>query len=284
MHARELVEVAGLVALNGPLLVAGTPAPGAVYLEQYWATSKCRFESWSRALRCGATLADRGAREKCDQWIEIRSALDEIFTSEMLTRVWTAVLVARDRRHRSDTAEPLARSVLTAHLEARRRALALLLDREGFSTAQAAALDRLRRRVERWTDVLLGGLLHLWDVREFAIDAERVEDFAADLAHERSHASGRQAWRMTLVSLRGAFQSGLSPIAANPDANARITASILGSFPGELFDSTGVFQSLWMMRLAANASDAQGMITDLLGPSIPALTHGAQSKPRRRRI
>ena len=52
--------------------------------------------------------------------------------------------------------------------------------------------------------------------------------------------------------------------AANPDANARVTAAVLGCFPGELFDSTGLLKSVWMMRLAATATDAQGLISDLL--------------------
>ena len=57
---------------------------------------------------------------------------------------------------------------------------------------------------------------------------------------------------------------GLVPEAANPEANARIAASILASFPGELADSTGMFGSLWLARLSAVASDAQGMIDELL--------------------
>ena len=130
------------MALNGPLLVLGSGSPSPVHLEQYWATSRCRSESWSRALHCAATLAGRSPRDKSDRWVEIRGALDEIFTSEMLTRVWTAVLVARARRQGDEALEPIARSVLGAHLEARRRALAVLLDRDGFSTAQAAAAAR----------------------------------------------------------------------------------------------------------------------------------------------
>jgi hypothetical protein len=72
---------------------------------------------------------------------------------------------------------------------------------------------------------------------------------------------------LTLVALRNAFQAGVSPLAANADGNARITASILGCFPADLFDSTGLFQSLWMLRLSANASDAQGLISELLRPA-----------------
>ena len=60
--------------------------------------------------------------------------LDEIFASEMLARVWTAVLVARDRRWKTDETEAIARNVLDSHLEARRRALALLLSWDGLGT------------------------------------------------------------------------------------------------------------------------------------------------------
>jgi hypothetical protein len=69
MHARELVEVAGLVALNGPLFVAAEPAGGSAYLDQYWATSRCRLESWHRAMRCHASLAPENTRDDSDRWV-----------------------------------------------------------------------------------------------------------------------------------------------------------------------------------------------------------------------
>ena len=127
MHARDLVDVAGLVALNGPLLVCGARPPASAPLEQYWATSRFRFENWTRLLRDYAEMHEPPSPEDLDRWIEIRAALDEIFVSEILTRVWSAVLVACDRRARTNLAEPIARSVLGSHIEARHRALALLV-------------------------------------------------------------------------------------------------------------------------------------------------------------
>ena len=47
--------------------------------------------------------------------------------------------------------------------------------------------------------------MHLGDVSEFAVDAERAADFAVDLADRRGCPGGRQAWRLTLVSLRSTF-------------------------------------------------------------------------------
>ena len=279
MHVRELVEVAGLISLNGPLFIAGAPAPSAAQLEQYWSASRFRFENWSRVLKEHAALED--SPEAFDNWVVLRATLDEIFVGEMLTRAWTAVVVARDRVLGADAAEPIARNVLATHMEARNRALTLLLHPRGFTTQQAVLVNRLRRRVDRWGDVLVGGMLHMADVREFAVDPERADDFALDLAQQRSVRGGRHAWRLTLVSLHNAFQTGLSPLAANPDANARIAASILGCFQEELFDSTGMFRSLWMIRLAANANDAHGMIRDLLERDHLPTPAASPRRPRR---
>jgi hypothetical protein len=281
MHVRDLVDLAGLVALNGPLLIHGPASTSQAHLEQYWATSKCRFDSWNRALRAAPQAAVERSAADCDRVVELRAVFDEIFVGEILTRVWSAVLVARDRRSHAGVDEPLARSVLGSHVEARNRALELLLKGHVFSARQAVSLNRLLRRTERWTDVLIGGLLAECDALEFAVDAERAADFASELARRRAAPGGTHAWRLTLTSLRNSFQRGLAPMAANPDANARITASILGCFPGELFDSTGLFRSLWMMRLSAVASDAQGLIDDLLGPPPPVEPGGSTFSRRR---
>jgi hypothetical protein len=282
MHVRELAEVAGLVALNAPQFVAIEPPASCSHLEQYWATTKTRFDGWARALKRASALVESDSSAQ-DDWLDIRASLDEIFIGELLARVWTAVVVARDRRWSSDGGGSIARSVLAAHMEARRRALALLLNGHFVSGSEAIAIDRVRRRAERWTDVLLGGIAHLVDVREFAVDVERVEDFSTDLAARGSRCGAQQFWRLLLVSLHSAFRCGVSPTAASGEANARITASILGCFRAELFDSTGVFQSLWMTRLSATASDVQGMIGDLLspGPSI-GLSRPRIGRARRR--
>ena len=104
------------------------------------------------------------------------------------------------------------------------------------------------------------------DVSEFAVEPNRAKDFAADM----SGRGGRQAWPLIMASLRAAFQRGLSPESPNADLNGRIAAAILACFPLELFDSTGLVRSLWMMRLNNVAKDMQGMIEELLAAEPPA--------------
>jgi len=43
--------------------------------------------------------------------------LEKFITSEILTRVWTAVVLRTRRRHGADDAEPIAEGVLLGHVE-----------------------------------------------------------------------------------------------------------------------------------------------------------------------
>ena len=264
MHARELVELAGVISAHGPALIRSGERIPVESIEQYWTTSKVRLDRWAWRLRSFVRQATSDARRRRDQWPEVRGVLEEILTGEMLTRVWTAVLCAYDRRRGADDAEPVARSVMIGHMEARHRVLALMIRSPGVDAEAAVHLNRLRRRVERWTDLLVGHLAGIHDVGEFAFDPQRARDFAEDLQQRSSRQGGRHVWPLLLASLRAAFWQGLRAESPNADLNARIAASILSCFPTDLFDSTGLLRSLWLMRLSNVAEDTQGKIDDLL--------------------
>ncbi len=279
MHARELVELAAIISAHGPVLVRGRGQVSECGIEQYWVASKCRLDRWCRAMKAfdpkrlarpsGPAQGQReGARRFPDALIE------EILTGEVLTRVWAAVLSAYDRRRGTQEVEPIARSVLIGQLEARHRALTLLVRASDIDAAWAMRLSGVRRRCERWTDLLVGYLTGLEDVAEFAIEPDRARDFAEDLRYRSNLAGGRHAWPLVLASLRAAFQQGLSAESPNADLNTQIASSILSCFPAELFDSTGLFRSLWLMRLTNMVGDTQGMLNSLV-----ALYDGGASPP-----
>jgi hypothetical protein len=296
MHARDLVELAAIVSAPGPVLVHGTRQLSATAIEQYWTASKCRLDRWGRSLKGITRGADdaRGpgraagiaGRSPAPGWPRVRGTLEEILTGEVLTRVWAAVLSAYDRHHGSDDAAAVARSVLTGHLEARHRVLTLLVSSPVIEAEGAVKLNHLRRRSERWTDLLVGYLAGREDVSQFAVDPARARDFAEDLRHRGKAKGGRYAWPLLLSSLRAAFQQGLSPVSPNADLNAEIASSILACFQPDLFDSTGLFRSLWLTRLANVTEDAQGMVEDLLALDVPQSAEGPPSvgraaRPRR---
>jgi len=280
MHARELIELAALASFHGPVLIRGTEPISEAALQRYWIASKSRLDRWGRALKqitnAAHHAAGKSGRRRCPP---IRGLLEEILTGEVLTRVWAAVMCACDRHRGTETTEPVVRSVLIGHLEARHRVLTLLVQGPGIDSEEAVKLNRLRRRTERWTDLLLGHLGGLHDAGEFAIDPGRARDFAEDLRWQSRRQRGRYVWPLTLASLEAAFHQVLAPVSPNPDLNATIAESILSCFQPELFDSTGIFRSAWLMRLANAADDAQGMIEQLLALE-GALSPGRQAHGR----
>jgi hypothetical protein len=284
MHSRELVELAAIVSAHGPVFVRGAERLSATGMEEYWTASKIRMDRWGHALRDFVATADNA---KCrQQWKQILGTLEEIITSEVLTRVWSAVVCAHDRQHGADDAGALAQSVMQGHADARHRVLSLLVRHQGVEPDEAMRLTRLLRRSERWTDMLIGFLAGLHNCLEFAVDQQRARDFSADLHYQSSHPGGRQAWPLVLASLRGAFRQGMQPRSPNADLNGRIASSILSCFQPELFDGTGLFCSMWLLRLANAANDAQMMIDELLAEessqAISRDTAGRLSRFRRR--
>ncbi|MBN2475330.1 MAG: hypothetical protein JXB62_12020 [Pirellulales bacterium] len=274
MHARELVELAAIISAHGPTLVRGTHRLSTTSIEQYWTASKCRLDRWNRNLKAFASeAAEAGPNVLTARWPFVRGVLEEVLTGEVLTRVWTAVLCAYDRHRGTNEAEAVARSVLIGHLEARHRVLTLLVRGPEIDTEAAVKLNHLRRRVERWTDLMIGYLTGLCDVTEFAFDPARARDSAEDLRYQSDLPGGRHAWPLVLASVRSAFQQGLCTASPNADLNGKIASAVLSCFQAELFDSTGLFRSLWMVRLANVTNDAQGLLEDLLA------LEGAATKP-----
>lgn len=237
-------------------------------LGQYWAASKCRLDRWSRALKtalppdCVSTrnLAPADGSLPTER---LPGVLEEILASEVLSRVWAALLTAYDQRHGCDENAPVARNVLAGHAEARNRALTLLVRGPGISSHEAVSLNRLRRRAERWTDLLIGHLAVEHDVCELAANPDVAREFADDLQHHRGWSPDSQAWPLVMASLRSGFRQGIATRSPNGDLNRRIAAGVLACLPPDLFDSTGLLQSLWMARISHAADDAQCLIAEL---------------------
>jgi len=270
MHARELVELAALVAIHADRVVQGPGQlpPGSV--EAYWTGSKCRFDRWGRSLKELARRAgEHGAREHGAGSPEtaLAGVVEEVLSGELLTRVWTAAMCAYDRHRGTEFVEPVARSVLAGHMEARHRVLTLLVSGPALSAVETLRLNRLRHQTERWSDVLLGCAAGCHDIGEFAVDACRARDFADDLAQQRRQPGAQAVWPMVLASLQAAFRQALRARSPNPDLNAKIAASIVACLPAELFASVGMLDSLWLARIAKLTADAQVLIDELLADS-----------------
>jgi len=263
MHARDLLELGVVLAANAPAVIrSGKPVDcGAV--EQYWVASKSRLDRWSRSLRQASEMAQkkRPSGNQPDQ--PLVALLEEIITGELLARVVAAVAAAYDEHHKTDLMGPVAQSVLMGQMEARHRALNLLVQTSLVDAATAVRLNRLRRRTERWTDLLIGYLCALGPLTHLAHDPNRARDFAGDL-RRRGRLRERQLWTIVEGSFRAAFAFGLQPLVPNGQLNRKIAAAVVGFFPPELFDGAGVPRPFWLLRLTETACDAETAVEELL--------------------
>jgi hypothetical protein len=257
MHARDLVELAATASLHGPLVIASSAPLPQPCLEQYWSGSKCRLDRWGRALK---RLSDLSRGEDEESEAERRSSLgmlEEIVTGDVLARVWAAVLTGHDRRNCGDSGA-IARTILVGQQEARNRAMSLLVNSPSVARPAAQHLNRLRRRAECWSDLLVGHLSVAEDLSEFGAEPARAREFANDFREE-----GRRAWSLLFASLKSSFSSSFDLPSPNADLNAEIAAGVIACFGPEVFDSTGLLRSQWMSRLQRTSHDTACMIESL---------------------
>ncbi len=234
MHAHDLLGMATVLTWHGPSLIElPRPLPERA-LEDYWTASKCRLDRWGHELRLiRDEVAPLFGAPPMD-WRSVSALCDEILTGEIVTRLWTGLLRLHDARRREITAEPIARSVLQGHVEARHRVLNLILKSYGNDSYEAAALNRLRDRCERWSDILLARFAVTGAVEDLAHDPLRVRDYLEEWPATPSDESKQTRAALLLGSFSEAFPAR-PPLTANADLNGRIAQSILAIFPPETF-------------------------------------------------
>jgi hypothetical protein len=276
MHVRELAELAALIAVHWPSLLRGCSTdsrsswerahlrlpPGLN--EQYWSAFKCRLDRWSRLLRPLAATTDAALLPPTLAWPRAQPVLEEILVSELLTRIWAAAAAAYDALAGEDELEGVARNVFAGHLDARRQVLSLLADGRVIPAEEVSRLNHLRRRVERWTDMLLAHLSPLTDIGVFAFQADRAHDFADDLDRDACAEQRRFTCQLIVSSLRASFTVGLAESSPNRDLNVRLAATLLPLFRDDQEDSLTIAGPLWLERMHEMALQTEGMVEELM--------------------
>lgn len=257
MNQRLIAEFTALVAAQAPLIIEGTMPLAEGPLWVYWQHSKTLWPKRKRELEELCSLPDSG--NPADRSSKILQTASDLLVGEMWTRVAGAVLTACDRRQRLQRAEPIARNVLAVHQQCRSAVLRILLHSTVLPADQLGELDRLRRRVERWTDVLLGPLIaHYGDeLSDFAFDARRAREFADEQMSARFRSTSQPAWSFLLAGLRTAFPGGSSVSPPN-DPTLPILRSMLALFPDDAFQSSGPIQSLRHSRVVRAGQQSEG--------------------------
>ncbi|MCR9115637.1 MAG: hypothetical protein NXI22_01650 [bacterium] len=263
MHVRDLVTLAGFIARYAPTLLVNEPHIDADATAESWAAMRCRLDRWQMALKKHAIHTETASRSQRKlQWQIVRPVLEEVFVTEIFTRVWTAFCIVKDRQLNQQELAPGALSAQLGHLEARRRTLELVVTGKGADTEDAVALNQLRRRSERWSDMLCASMIVQHDLFDLAFDNSRVRDFSVDF--RESDGAESPMWRLVSASVSGAFQTGLAARSPNEALNEKISSTVLASLGLDGIDSFSSLKPAWITRMRKTADNAQAWIDELL--------------------
>lgn len=277
---RQIAETAAFASARSMLFIESSTPISEEQLHNYWKNCRGRLIDWLRSIdTLSSQAAERGAANHLELWQAAVPILNEIFVSEILTRVWAATLTAADMNRGSQLASPIARHTLNGHNEARNRALSLMVNGLQVPLGRLSQVDRLRRRTERWSDLLIGHLVLNFQLDEFAFEVDRSVEFGQSQMREVLRASEEPVWEFVLTGIRVAFKTLPDETPPSDTWNRGIVRTILGSFPPDCFDEFGQFKGLRRSRVE-RSSEQPDRLADALLQTAPQ----EQEEPRKGRI
>jgi hypothetical protein len=206
MHHRDTIQLAAFVTSLSCEIDEGAIAASSV--DDYWLASQQRLEAWHEAL--------------CIDEAPLVAVCEEVLATEVLTRVWAAILATHDGGGQRDR---LGRRVLDGHRRVRTRVLWQLLHRSAVSPHDALSLNRFASRVDGWGDRLVGHLATVADVARLAPNPERAARLAAGHAVPMSF-SAPSPWMLVEQSLRRSFRPCRCTASPNDALHDQVAASI----------------------------------------------------------
>lgn len=242
MRLAYLTEIAALIAAHGRLFVERDDELPTQTIGDYYVLSRNRFNRWMKDLND----LENGLPVRDAQHLfgltparpAARSIAEQILINEMLARVWTILMMARDRHQNVDNIRPVAHNVFLGHLSVRHKALGVVLVDDRLSTQDLAAVDQLRRATERWTDLLCCSLMNDYDLWQYAFHQGTARQFYQDRVDGNPLDHRSRAWVLVLSGLRHSFpeKEGLSAVVHEDDR--RLARLMLNSFPEDASEMT----------------------------------------------
>jgi hypothetical protein len=259
LNLRQIVELLGLVSAHSPNLIEASEPLSGDAIARYRDCSQSRLRIWRASLDAlprRLSAAPQDFRPLI--WQQEENTLVDALAGGMVARVWGAVLTACDRSRRTVTSEKVARSVLAEQLEVQKQVLRLMIDGPYLTLERVSGLDKTRRIIERWTDLLVGHLVKRYALGDFAYDLERALDFGDEQLRENWGPRRNRIWDLYFICLQSAFPETRLPDGIDAEWREALMQSILGCFPHDLFLEDGVLKSVRLQRLLNNGQRREG--------------------------
>ncbi len=235
MKLAYLTEVAALMAAHHRLFIEQPRELPNQIIGDFYIISRNRFNRWMRDLNDlenGLSVRDpMHLTGIVSSRPATRSLTEQIMINEMVARIWTILLIARDQLHGEDRVRPLAHNVFLGHVSIRHKALSVCLTDDRMTPRDMLAVDKLRTSTERWTDMLCCELMNEFNLWQYAFDRERATEFLRDRTEAHAFPQNSQAWVLILAGIRHSFpdRDGLGSLIHEDDRS--LTRLMLNSFP-----------------------------------------------------
>lgn len=244
LSARSLAELALIISRVARTCCDDSGIPSIASLRAFWQSSRLLEQRWTKYLD------EWSAAERLD--VEaLKRISHRIFTSEMLVRTWSTVLAGIDRRRGSDDLLRLGRNAVNSLARVRNGVLARLLRVPDANAMDVMEIDRLRRRCDRWNDLLIGSMFVRSECLEFAFDSERARDFSEESLSTDPAIGPHPAEHFISAGLRLNFIRHLSVEPIEEPEMVCLIKSILSNIPPSALHRDGTFRSLLEQRIAS---------------------------------
>lgn len=261
MHARNLAELVARIVLTTEEPFTRERLPDVDNVKQYWTASRCRLNAWQLAFKqLEAELQE--ADPLHDPWPATVAVVEEVLVSEVVTRVWSAVLAHYDMATQQHELTGLANAVFISHLESTNQALRLLMALPKEHQKEIEALNAFQYRLERWTDMLLSNLPECRLAARYSFNRNRMLDFAIDRG-QQSIEQLRRSSQLFLASFIADLRNNTGKYPASPDLNRQLASGVLEFLTSARFDSTGQLKSSYLIRLEKDRKDIESLVGQL---------------------
>lgn len=242
MKLAYLTEVAALMAAHNRLFIDQADELPNQVIGDYYILCRNRFNRWARDLNdleSGLSIRDPLHLIGLSSAVPAtRSVTEQILINEMLLRIWTILLIARDLQHGQDRVRPVAHNVFLGQVSLRHKALSVCHSDSRMTPKDTLAIEKTRASVERWTDMLCCHLMNEYGLWQYACDRDRAAEFLRDRADQGSINPGSQAWVLILSGMRHSFPEREGLAAPLHDDDRLITRLLMGSFPDNVPEMT----------------------------------------------
>ena len=224
--SHTLVHEAGFLALN-PYL------PNRAALSVHLDASRQRMDYWSGRFQ---------SIGRAPAWRLSPAVVRELLVSEILVRINAAVA-----RIGLPASSPLFEHLQTGHALLRHQIQQLLIENRLWLKKFAVVAERCRR----WTDLLLGQLQPLADIRDLGFDPDRVDDYASNAALEPLAIS------LIRDSMLQGLQGDIGQETGCESLNRQIACSIVSCLPAQMVFADEELEKLWRhpLQISMTAAD-----------------------------